>query len=333
MMVKGQILVVEDNSIVVMEIRDRLESLGHAVCATASSGEEAIRKAGETHPDLVVMDIRLKGDMDGVEAAQEIHARFDIPVIYLTAYADNDTLQRAKITEPFGYIIKPFEEIQLHSTIEMALHKHHMERKLRETERWLATTLASVGDAVIATDEKGLVSFLNAVAEALTSWKRQDALGKDLAKVCNIIDEETRSPIESPVTRAPREGTVVNQVNHTVLLAKDGREIPIDYTAAPIKDDKGGIVSVHVDEKLNMRDLEVGPENQAQVRALSYTFNIAPLFVDGPRSFSRAEQPGNHDLYVSVGLRDGTPKIALPHEEDDGQRRYKLGKIEVLERA
>ena len=108
---------------------------------------------------------------------------------------------------------------------------------------------------------------------------------------------------------------------------------PGGYMAITIKDDKGGIVSVHVDEKLNMRDLEVGPENQAQVRALSYTFSIAPLFVDGPRSFSRAAQPGNYDLYVSVGLRDGTPKIALPHEGDDGQRRYKLGKIEVLERA
>jgi len=108
---------------------------------------------------------------------------------------------------------------------------------------------------------------------------------------------------------------------------------PGGYVTITIKDDKGGIVLVHVDESLNMRDLEIGPENQAPVRVLSSTLNVAPLFVDGPRSFSRAAQPGNYNLYVSVGSRDGTPEIALPYKGNDGQRRYELGKIEVLERA
>jgi len=108
---------------------------------------------------------------------------------------------------------------------------------------------------------------------------------------------------------------------------------PGGYMAVTIKDDKGGIVSVHVDESFDMRELKTGPDNEAPVHELSSTFNIAPLFVDGPRSFSRAAQPGSYHLYISVGSRDGTPEIALPLEENDGQRRYKLGEIQVLERG
>ncbi|MFQ5616738.1 MAG: response regulator, partial [Anaerolineales bacterium] len=104
-MVKGQILVVEDENIVAMDIQNRLRRLGYAVPAVVSSGEEAIDKAAETHPDLVLMDIKLKGEMDGVAAAEQIRARFGIPAIYLTANADEATLQRAKITQPYGYLL------------------------------------------------------------------------------------------------------------------------------------------------------------------------------------------------------------------------------------
>jgi PAS domain S-box-containing protein len=228
----------------VMELEDSLQSLGYVVSAVASYGEEAIEKAAERRPDLVLMDIRLKGNVNGIGAAKEIHESFDIPVIYLTAYADEDTLQRAKITEPYGYIVKPFEERELHSAIEMALYKHRMERKLKESEQWLATTLRSIGDAVIATDEKGLIVLMNSVAEALTGWNQKDAWGKDLTEVFNIIDEKTHTLTKSPVTRAIREGVVIGLANHSILIAKDGREIPIDDSAAPIRDDKGGITGV-----------------------------------------------------------------------------------------
>jgi len=128
-MTRAQILVVEDDSIIVMELEDRLYGLGYIVCATTAYGEEAIEKAAELGPDLVLMDIRLKGAMDGIEAAAEIRQRYDIPVVYLTAYADSDTLQRAQVTEPYSYIIKPFEERELHIAIEMTLYKHRMERE------------------------------------------------------------------------------------------------------------------------------------------------------------------------------------------------------------
>ncbi|GAG40521.1 unnamed protein product, partial [marine sediment metagenome] len=201
----ARILIVEDEGIVAEEIRSRLKRLRYEAAAVVFSGEEAIKKAEETHPDLVLMDIRLRGDIDGVEAAQEIRTRFDIPVVFVTAYADEETLQRAKMTEPYGYIFKPFEDRELRSSIEMAFYKHSIERRLRESERWLATTLKSIGDAVIATNAKGRVLFMNPVAEALTGWKHKDALGKDLTEVFNIVGEETHEIVKNPVEKVIRE--------------------------------------------------------------------------------------------------------------------------------
>jgi len=164
-----KILVVEDESIVAMDIKHRLESMGYIVPAITSSGEEAVKKTAETNPDLVLMDIVLKGEMDGIDAAQQIKDNLDIPVVYLTAYSDEKTLKRAKITGPFGYIIKPFEDRELHSAIEIALYKHEMESKLKENEKWLSTTLESIGDAVITTDKNGCITFMNPIAQNLTN--------------------------------------------------------------------------------------------------------------------------------------------------------------------
>ena len=126
-----QILIVEDEFLLAKSLGKNLQALGYGVPAVVPSGEEAVQKTGEMQPDLVLMDIKLQGEMDGVEAAEQIRTRFDIPVVYLTGYADEETLQRAKITEPFGYILKPFQARELHSTIEMALYKHEMDKKLR----------------------------------------------------------------------------------------------------------------------------------------------------------------------------------------------------------
>src|SRR3990172_10007461 len=159
-MVEARILVVEDEAIIAADIRESLQNLGYAVTSIALSGEEAIKKVEENNPDLVLMDIMLQGEMDGIEAASQIRTRFNIPAVYLTAYSDEKLLERAKITEPFGYIIKPFNERELHTNIEIALHKHKMEKKLKESEQWLSATLKSLGEAVIATDEKGIIKIM-----------------------------------------------------------------------------------------------------------------------------------------------------------------------------
>ena len=129
---KVRILIVEDQFLVANDIKDNLETLGYEISAIATSGEKAVKKAGEGKTDLVLMDIVLKGEMDGIEAAEIIRSRFDLPVIFLTAYRDPKILERAKISEPFGYLIKPFEANELHSNVEIALYKHKIEIEKKE---------------------------------------------------------------------------------------------------------------------------------------------------------------------------------------------------------
>src|SRR5262249_44979975 len=158
---RASILIVEDQRVVARDIAEHVTRLGYAVVGITGSGEEAVRLAEEVRPHLVLMDIRLDGAVDGGQAAQQIRERVHVPVVYLTAYADEEMLGRAKVTEPFGYILKPFEERELRTVIEMALYKHQAERKLRESERRYAITLSSIGDAVIATDHRMRVTFMN----------------------------------------------------------------------------------------------------------------------------------------------------------------------------
>lgn len=239
-MFNARILVVEDESIVAMDIQDTLKHLGYTVPATAASGEEAIKKSVETHPDLVLMDINLQGKMDGVEAANQIFSRCNIPVIYLTAYGDDDTLARAKVTEPFGYILKPFQERDLCTSIEVGLYKHQMQQKLAEHDQWLATILSGISDAVIATDANRLVTFMNPVAETLTGWKQEDAMGREIVEVFQLMNEHNRVRVESLASSAIQEGATTNRQNQ-IIFTKDGAEIPIDDSAGPLKDHLGNI--------------------------------------------------------------------------------------------
>jgi two-component system cell cycle sensor histidine kinase/response regulator CckA len=258
----AKILIVEDEGIEALDLQHRLTSLGYTAPDIVATGEEAVIKAGETHPDLILMDIMLRGEMDGVTAASRIHASFDIPIIFLTAYADEDTLRRAKITEPHGYLVKPCKEKDLHISIDMALYKHKMERKLKESEKWFATTLGSIGDAVIATDKNGLITFMNPVAEGLTGWKTEDAFFKKIAEVFNRVNMDTHKPVEDPVARVLLEGVTAGLANHTLLIVRDGKEIPIDDSAAPIKDDKGNIIGV----VLIFRDVTEHKRMEAELR-------------------------------------------------------------------
>ena len=224
---------VEDERIVAEDIKKSLLNLGYTVSAVVSSGEEAMQNAEEENPDLILMDIVLKGGMDGIEVAEKIHSELHIPVVYVSAYADEKKLQRAKVTEPYGYILKPFGDTELHTTIETALYKHQMEEKVRKSEEWLTTILRSIGDGVIATDTEGFITFMNPVAEALTGWTQERAAKKHLAEVFCIIDEETQEPREN-LLGIIRESGIVSFENSTILVAKNGTRRPIAHCGAPI---------------------------------------------------------------------------------------------------
>ena len=182
----AKILIVEDESIVALELESRLTDLGYSVCGIVSCGADAIKTAVDQKPDIILMDINIKGPIDGVVTAEKIKEIIDIPIIFLTAFTDSNTLQRAKITEPYGYIVKPFEERELHTSIEIALYKHNMEKKLRDNEKRLSITLNNIADAVIATDNKGSINYINPAAEKLISDKFSKTFGIYVLDAMNI---------------------------------------------------------------------------------------------------------------------------------------------------
>jgi PAS domain S-box-containing protein len=245
-MIQAKILVVEDEVIVARTIASQLTQLGYAVVGTASSGAAAIDRANRTQPDLVLMDVMLKGEMDGITAASQICSQHDIPIVFLTAYADEDTLQRAKSTLPLGYIVKPFSPGELRVAVELALFKHQIDKELRINRAYLATLLHSMNDAVIATDEQGLVTFMNPAAEALTGWREAEACGKEVAEVMRLVDEVTDSPVEHPVAQVLNTQEVAFLNDFTALVNRNGDRVPIGDSASPIQRQLEGIGGVVV---------------------------------------------------------------------------------------
>ena len=147
---KAKLLIVEDEAFIALEIKTRLQKMGYDVCGVVSHGEDAILQAEAMRPDLVLMDIRLKGSMSGVEAAMLIRKKTRIPIVYLTSHADEETLERAKWTDPYGFLLKPFQEKDLRIGIEIALHKHAMERQLLESEEKFRLVTESIDDVFLA---------------------------------------------------------------------------------------------------------------------------------------------------------------------------------------
>ena len=186
-----QIMVVEDEKIVAADIRQNLTMLGYMVPAVLASGEEAIKKAAEQCPDLVLMDIQLKGRIDGIEAARIVQSRRNVPVVFITAFADEATIQRAKGTEPYGYLVKPFGKKELQSTIEIALYKYGRERRLKTNEQWLMSVFRSIGEGVVALDRAGSICIMNSEAETITGWSLEDSLGAHWQDLWQFLDPKT----------------------------------------------------------------------------------------------------------------------------------------------
>jgi PAS domain S-box-containing protein len=240
-MEKKKILIVEDEKIVALDLKTILNNLGYEVIEPVNTGKDAINAAKKFKPDSILMDISLVDEMNGIEAANQIKKFSDIPIIFLTGKSDKKTLESARMSDPIAYLVKPFDENQIKITMELAISKNVVEKKLKENYQLLSTTLKSVGDGIIATDKNGRVKFINTVAEKITGWKEEDATGRDLKEVFNVINQYTRERVENPVEKVFREARIIGLANDQILISRNGGEFNIEDSAYPIYDSEGKI--------------------------------------------------------------------------------------------
>ncbi|MBM3775879.1 MAG: response regulator, partial [Acidobacteria bacterium] len=221
------ILVVEDESIISMHIEATLKKLGYRV-VPASSGEEALRRAAEHPPDLALMDIMLGEGVDGIETAEQLRT-LGIPIVYLTGNADEKTVQRARMTEPLGYILKPLHEQQLKANIQIALARSGIEKKLRAQQSWYKAVLESVEDGVVIVDLDRKVTFMNQAAEAAAGVTADAARGKDALELFSSLDPGLRSRLEEAVETVLQTGAAASLAGPAILLNRTpGAEFQVE---------------------------------------------------------------------------------------------------------
>jgi two-component system cell cycle sensor histidine kinase/response regulator CckA len=244
---KPKILIVEDEQVVAMDVEAQLLTLGYEVVGLVGNGEEALSLAEETCPDLILMDIQLQGQLDGVVTANRIRQRCQTPVVFMTAFAGEETLARAREAGPYGYITKPFKIQDLQATVSVALQQYRNTREIFHEHGWLRTVLAGMSDGVIATDRGGCVKYLNPVAEGLTGWALADALGRQIEEVYPLRTEDGLPLEQCQLRRVLATNRPAPRQRFRLGNAVD---VMVEDSAAPIHDPQGelsGAVTVIVD--------------------------------------------------------------------------------------
>jgi PAS domain S-box-containing protein len=335
---KARIMIVEDEVITAMYVEEILNGLDYDVVGTVATGEEAVELARKTAPDLVLMDIQLQGEMDGVEAAENIRAQGDSAVVYLTAGADAGILDRAKATEPFGYILKPFEERDLHSNIEMALYRREMERKLhisREQERkvslrniqlveQLTSLLESLGEGVYGVDAKGVTTFVNPAMERITGFAARELIGKDAHELLHHTraDGSVYPPQECPIYSTARDG-ILRKVDDDVFWTKDGETFPVDYTVSSLRDTQGEPVGAVV----VVRDITERKRIEAELKR--HQESLEQLVEARTKELESFSYSVSHDLRAPLRAINGFSQALFEDYYDslDGEARHYLERI------
>jgi PAS domain S-box-containing protein len=230
-----KVLIVEDKRIVAADLQQRLLNQGYVVPTIVSSGEDAIRKAAALQPHLVLMDIHLSGVLGGVETATQIRTRFDIPVVYLTASVDEVTLMRTKVTEPFDYIVQPFDERCLRLVIEMALQNHRLERKVKESEARYHSLFDNTPDPIVAVSLDGTISQVNRATEVLLGWSRAELIGQHYRK---IVSPASLALMEERTLRA-LAGEKFSSIHEVEFVRQNGSLVPMEVREQVLRDGEG----------------------------------------------------------------------------------------------
>lgn len=240
-----RVLVAEDEGMMVEAICDRLTDAGCEVVATADTGARAVEAAIAVRPDLILMDVRLSGDMDGIRAVELINEKMRVPVIYLTGDSDQKTLQRAKAASAYGYVLKPFHIRNLLVAIEVAIDRFEMERQLEDSQLTYATILGSVADGVIAVDTKGCVRFMNGVAERLTGWSSREAQRERLETVLKVTDSSGQAAADL-IAGVLKSRTTLSFGGDAVVISRGGIRVPIDGGMSCAVDSLGRLVGASI---------------------------------------------------------------------------------------
>jgi len=280
----ARILIVEDESLVAADLEDRLTRLGYAIAAVTDNGADAIRAARESRVDLALMDIKIMGDLDGVQTASQLHDEFEFPVVYLTSHSDVLTLQRAGNTAPYGYIIKPYDECDLQATIEMAFHRRMEDQQMRSICQWFTNLLFNVTDPILAVNPGGQILFMNPAAEDLIGWDLADVKGRFSSELLQLANGRTGEVIANPLKEAFLNNQDVHSEENIILTRRNGSSLSIEYTATALYDERENVVgavlvirdvsrhkfSEHELHQLNRRLEKANQQLQAIVNASSH---------------------------------------------------------------
>jgi PAS domain S-box-containing protein len=237
-MSKIKILVVEDEIIVAKDIQNSLIKLGYDVPATASSFASAMEKIEDLRPNLVFLDIKLKGELDGINIAEEIKRNYHIPVIFLTSFVDKVTLDRAKITEPYGYLVKPFNESDLQTTVEMALYKFEKDKEVKGMNTGYASALKNLDESIIIMDTDCRITYLNPKAETVTGYGNVSAQGIDIFMVVTIENEDMGVLNRDQLEKMMNNRSVMSMADCLITIKRTQQTFRASVTSSPIRDEK-----------------------------------------------------------------------------------------------
>jgi PAS domain S-box-containing protein len=328
------ILVVEDEAIVALDLKMQLQEYGHTVTGVAASGAEALELAARTPPDLVLMDVRLQGAMDGIAAATLLRERQQLPVVFLTSHSDDDTVRRAARVGAYGYLTKPFQPRELRAGIEVALTKARMERQLRDADRWFAQTLQCVTDGVLVTEADSRLRFMNPAAERLTGWTSELAAGRPVDEVVRFLGRpgEPVPDAAADVQQVLLEGRPTAVRHGALLLDADGRSQAVDVGTGPVDRDDGrrlGAVVVLRDAAERMAQEVQLRASEARFRA---SFDHAPLgmaLVSRAGELIQVNEAFSRLLGAPAAVLRGLDQALLSPLEDRAHEAERLHALEV----